>query len=577
MQYTPPVREYLFLHDEVFGGAPAARDFSREDFVAVLQGLAQLAGDRIFPAAHQADQIGTYLRPDGIVETPPEFARLYDSYVEGGWAALGVPEALGGMGLPEIAMTAKMELFGAANIAFDMYIGWGECAATMFGEFGSEQLQNIWLPKLVSGEWSGAMALTEPQCGTDLGLVKTQALRRDDGTFAITGNKIFITGGDHELSQNIIHFVLARIEGAAPGPRGLSLFIVPKHLVDESGQKTGRNSVQCIGLERKMGVHASATCALRYEAATGWLLGAPGQGLEIMFRLMNHMRRRTGAIAVGTADLAGQLAAAYVKERRQGRAPGPRNGGEQADVLLVHPDVRRTLVEIGAFSDAGRALLYYSATLTEAAQAGDVAAETRINLLTPVVKAVLSDMGFAACVEAQQIHGGHGFVCDTGIERLVRDTRVLQIAEGANGIQAIDLTLRKVLGDNGAAFSALLAEIEADIAALPVQDSIMAQTMTRAVADWKSATLTLLAARNDFEVVALAATDYLRLTGLIVLGWMWVRIAPAARRSRDKDWRAMKAARATCFANRILPETTTRRSRIESDVREIMTLSETAF
>jgi len=585
LHYRPPIAEYLFLLRDVF----KIREYSHLqgypdlDFnliESIFEEAATLSREVLLPINGQGDRQSCSLDREGRVTTPQGFKEAYRIYREAGWTGLGVPEAQGGQNLPKIVTTAVLEFFGASNQAFDMYCGWGDSAATILGQYGSPALKELFLPRLVSGEWSGSMALTEAQAGTDVGLIKTTASPQANGTFRLNGTKVFNSGAEHDLTSNIVHFVLARVQGALPGVRGLSLFLAPTFMVDADGESTSRNGITCAAIESKMGLHGSATCEMQYTDAGAYLVGELNQGLTVMFRLMNHMRRRVGAIAVGVSELAYQNAREYVAGRLQGRAPSTttRASETHADPLLEQPDVKRCLLQIAAFNEGARALLVWSSLLMDISERSSDAserhdAELRYAFLTPVLKGFLSDGAFANCVTAQQLYGGYGYVAGTGIEQLVRDVRLLSIAEGANGVQAFDLVSRQLRKGRGVAFRAIAAGIGRQIEQSSGGPSTveLANREAAALAEWERASMLLADPALSQAAVGIASSDYLYMTGLVLLGFMWLHITSSVRSGsydaeRGDDDRSRRLLRAQVFMERLLPETALRLRRIEESV-----------
>jgi acyl-CoA dehydrogenase len=595
LMYEPPVADYLFLLEHVIrlDEHRHLRGYADLDpglVATILDEIAKLSRDVLLPLNAVGDREGCKLHSDGSVTTPTGFRHAYRIYREGGWSALGVPAEHGGQDLPKVVTTAALEFSGAANQAFDMYTGWGESAAAILGAFGSEEQRAAYLPRLVSGEWSGSMALTESQAGTDIGLIRARAVRQSDGSYRVTGTKIFNSGAEHDLTDNIIHFVLARIEGAPPGVSGISLFLAPKFLFGPEGKPAQRNRISCGALEHKMGLHGNSTCVMNYDDATAWLIGEPNRGLAVMFVLMNHMRRRVGAISVGVAEIAYQNASAYVKARLQGRAlSSPKNPSSPADPLIVQPDVRRTLLAIGALNDAARALVVWSALLSDIAERSPrpeerTDASRRLTFVTPVLKAFLSDVAFENCVSAQQLFGGHGYITEMGIEQLVRDIRLGMLAEGANGVQSFDLATRQLGREGGIAAASLADDIGNEIARADEDARTRGYTraMEAALQDWQEASRWLLDRAGHREAVATGATDYLRMTGLVLLGFMWLRILAGLHRQLDSGIAqgqrlAAKYARAQFFMERLLPETRLRLNRIRCPEDTITKLAPSDF
>ena len=471
-----------------------------------------------------------------------------------------------------------------------MYPGLTNGAVAALTVHGSDELKSRFLPKMTTGEWTGTMNLTEPQCGTDLGLIKTRAVPRGDGSYAITGQKIFISAGEHDLAENIVHLVLARIEGAPAGVKGISLFLVPKYLPDAEGKPGERNGVVCGSIEHKMGIHGNSTAVLNYDGAKGWLVGEEHRGLPAMFVMMNGARLGVAVQGLSLSEVAYQNAAAYAKDRRQGRSlKGAAEPDRPADILLVHPDVRRMLLEIRAFNEAARAFLVWIAlTQDEARHAPDTkarqAAEDRLGLMTPVLKGVFTDLGFGNAVMAQQVLGGHGYIAEWGMEQFVRDARIAMIYEGANGIQALDLVGRKLPKDGGRAIMAFLGEIS-QLLGQSKDDAALAPYLgglQNALGHLQQATVWL--SRNgvaDPDNAGAASTDYMHLFGLTALGYMWTRIVKAvlARQARGDSSPALdaKLTLARFFSERMLPETGARLARLSAGAATLMTLPAEAF
>src|SRR5271157_2783909 len=451
--YKAPVSDTVFLLNDVFeyaryANAPGFSEAPIDVVEAVLTEGAKFVEEVVQPLNRVGDLEGCTRHADGSVTTPKGFKAAYKALVEGGWVGLAGDPAYGGQGLPPFLAVLFSEYECSGNLAFAMYPGLTNGAVAALTVHGSDELKSRYLRKMTTGEWTGTMNLTEPQCGTDLGLIKTRALRQGDGSFAISGQKIFISAGEHDLAENIIHLVLARIEGAPAGVKGISLFVVPKFLPDANGALSERNGVVCGSIEHKMGIHANSTCVMNYDDAQGWLVGEENRGLNAMFVMMNAARLDVAIQGLAQSEAAYQNAAAYARERLQGRSlAGVKEPGKPADPILVHPDVRRMLLEIRVFNEAARALMIWAAlSLDEAHEFPDPevrqAADDRLGLLTPVLKGMFTDAGFANAVKAQQVLGGHGYVAEWGMEQFVRDARITMIYEGANGIQALDLVGR---------------------------------------------------------------------------------------------------------------------------------------
>ncbi|WP_407523476.1 acyl-CoA dehydrogenase C-terminal domain-containing protein [Methylobacterium oryzisoli] len=594
--YKAPVEDILFLLNDVFGferynNLPGFADASPDVVEAILQEGAKLCEEVLAPLNLPGDAEGCTRREDGTVTTPKGFKAAYDAYAGGGWMGLSMPAEYGGQGLPHTLNSVMQEFTSAANLAFGMYPGLTQGAMAALLVHGTEEQKRTYLPRMVEGAWTGTMNLTEPHCGTDLGLLKTRAVPNPDGSYSITGTKIFISAGEHDLSDNIIHLVLARIEGAPAGTKGISLFVVPKVLVNPDGSLGERNGVSCGSIEHKMGIHANATCVMNYDSATGWLVGEANRGLNAMFVMMNEARLAVGIQGLGQSEVAYQNAVAYAKDRLQGRAlTGAKAADKPADPIIVHPDVRRALMTIRAFNEAARALVLWTALQADIAHRSDdpaerQAAEDHMGLMTPVVKGVLTDKGFDNAVAAQQMFGGHGYIEEWGMSQFVRDARITQIYEGANGIQAMDLVGRKLPRDGGRAMMRLLQEIDtfckenaAEAALKPYLGPLAA-----AVGDLQKATMWLMQnAMAKPDNAGAAATDYMHLMGLVALGYMWARIARAAVTAKAEGRGAesrMDARLATgrFFMERMLPETATRLARISAGADAVMALPAEMF
>ena len=593
--YKAPVSDTLFLLGDVFGygklaNAPGFSDAPLDVVEAVLSEGAKFVEEVIQPLNRVGDIEGCKRNDDGSVTTPKGFKQAYKGLVEGGWVGLSGDPAYGGQGLPSFMGALFGEYECSANIAFSMYPGLTRGAVAALAAHGDDDLKARYLPKLTVGEWSGTMNLTEPQCGTDLGLIKTKAVPQADGSYAITGQKIFISAGEHDLTDNIIHLVLARIEGAPAGTKGISLFLVPKFLPNADGGVGERNGVVCGSIEHKMGIHGNSTAVLNYDDAKGWLVGEEHRGLPAMFVMMNGARLGVAVQGLGISEVAYQNAAAYAKERRQGRSlKGAAEPDKPADPILVHPDVRRMLLEIRAFNEAARALLVWIAvTQDEARLLPDpkmrAAAEDRLGLITPVLKGVFTDYGFANAVKAQQVLGGHGYIAEWGMEQFVRDARIAMIYEGANGVQALDLVGRKLPKDGGRAIMAFFGEISGFLAANK-DDAALAPylgALKSSLGHLQQATMWLQAnGLKDPDNAGAASYDYMHLIGLTALGFMWARIVKAvmARQARAESTPDLDAKLivAKFFNERMLPETAAHLARLSAGAATLMALPAEAF
>jgi acyl-CoA dehydrogenase len=593
--YKAPVSDTVFLLRDVFdyaryANSPGFSEAPSDVVETVLSEGAKFVEEVLQPLNRIGDFEGCKRNDDGGVTTPKGFKQAYKSLVEGGWVGLAGDPAYGGQGLPSFLAVLLSEYANSANVAFWMYPGLTNGAVAALTVHGGNDLKSRYLPKMTTGEWTGTMCLTEPHCGTDLGLIKTRAVPSADGSYAITGQKIFISAGEHDLAGNIVHLVLARIEGAPPGVKGISLFLVPKFLPDSDGKPGERNGVVCGSIEHKMGIHGNATAVLNFDEAKGWLVGEEHRGLPAMFVMMNGARLGVAVQGLGISEVAYQNAAAYAKERRQGRSlKGPAEPDKSADLLLVHPDVRRLLLEIRAFNEAARALLIWAALAQdEARHAPDAktrqAADDRLSLLTPVLKGVFTDYGFANAVKAQQVLGGHGYIAEWGMEQFVRDARIAMIYEGANGVQALDLVGRKLAKDGGRAVMALFGEINGFLAANK-DDPVLAPYLgglESSLGDLQQATMWLSAnGLKDPDNAGAASTDYMHLMGLSALGYMWARIVKAvlARQASGDSTPALdaKLTLAKFFNERMLPETAAHLARLSAGAATLMALPAEAF
>ncbi len=559
--YTPPLADVRFVLDRVLG---LDGEIDADLTEAILDGAGRFAAEVIAPLNPVGDRAGCTRHADGTVTTPPGFREAYAQYQQAGWGTLALPEVHGGQGLPHVLATVVEEFLNSACHAFNMYPGLTHGAVQVLIERGSDELRSAYLPKLVSGEWLGTMALTEPQAGTDLGLIRTRAEPQADGRFALHGEKIFCSGGEQDLTDNIVHLVMARLPDAPKGTRGISLFLVPKVLPDGT-----RNTATCTAIEHKMGIRGSATCAMLFEGAQGWLIGGPGEGLAAMFLMMNAARLSCGNQGLAQAELAYQNAVAYVLERRQGRVPG---SAAPADPLIVHADVRRLLMDARAFIEGFRALVLWTAWQIDQGE------DELVSLLTPVLKAYGTDKGFETAVQMQQLFGGHGYIAEWGMEQIVRDARVPMLYEGANGVQALDLAGRKLLRDEGAATGRLFAMIEAECDAAAVELADVAAPLREAVGEARAAADWLLAhGKTDADALGAGSYAFLQLMGLLAVGWMWLRLAAAALPQADQALESAKLATARHYAGRALPEASTLRRRVEAGAATITALPAEAF
>ena len=593
--YKAPVEHTLFLLEDVLGIAdyadlPGFADTGPDMLRAILGEGARLCEETWAPTNLEGDRTGCRHAPDGSVTTPESFKAAYRSYCEGGWLGLAVPEEFGGQGLPSLLNTVMQEYASSANLALAMYPGLTQGAIAALLVHGSQEQKETYVPRLASGEWSGTMNLTEPHCGTDLGLIRTRATPNGDGSYALNGTKIFISSGEHDLTGNIVHLVLARIDGAPAGTKGISLFVVPKFMLEPDGAPGARNAVSCGAIETKMGIHGNATCVMNYDGATGWLVGEENRGLAAMFVMMNEARLAVGVQGLAVSEVACQNAVAYAQDRLQGRAlTGPQNPDGPADPIIVHPDVRRTLMEIKAVNEAARALILWTSLRSDIAhrspdpQARQDALDF-MGLLTPVVKGVFTDYGFANAVAAQQMFGGHGYIEEWGMSQFVRDARIAMIYEGANGIQAMDLVGRKLAKDGGRAVMSFFDEVSRYCREQGENEAMQPFTtpLAESLGHLQQATMWFMnnaMARPDNA--GAGATDYMHLFGLVAMGYMWAKMAEAAlRRSAEPTMRRTMEARLATghhFMQRILPETALRMKRIETGADTTMALAADQF
>ncbi|MDT3684553.1 MAG: acyl-CoA dehydrogenase C-terminal domain-containing protein [Pseudorhodoplanes sp.] len=595
--YTAPVEDVLFLLNDVFhierqNNLPGFADATPDVVEAMLVESGKLCSEVLFPLNARGDAQGCTRHEDGRVTTPDGFKEAYRQLVEGGWIGLSCPVEFGGQGLPATLTTVVNEFLASSNLAFSMYSGLIQGAVAAIVTHASDELKHKFLPKMISGEWAGTMNLTEPHCGTDLGLLRTKAVKQADGSYKISGTKIFISGGEQDLTDNIIHLVLARIEGAPAGTKGISLFIVPKVNVNDDGSLGQRNGVSCGSIEHKMGIHGNATCVMNYDNATGFLIGEENRGLNAMFVMMNEARLAVGLQGLALSEVAYQNAVAYTKERLQGRAlTGPKFPDKPADPIIVHPDVRRTLLTIRAFNEAARAFVLWASLFGDIAHRSSDAkekqhAEDMMGLLTPVVKGVLTDLGFANAVSAQQMYGGHGYITETGAEQFVRDARIPMIYEGANGIQALDLVGRKLPKDGGRALQAFFAEVQGFLNAHKDDEGLKPYMgpVNVSLGHLQQATMWFMAnAMTKPDNAGAGATDYMHLFGLVALGYMWLRIVKAANEKlaagaggREQALRN-KLIVGKFFVERMLPETAAHLARISAGAGSVMQMAAEGF
>ena len=594
MAYTAPVRDFTFILNEVLeidrhANQPGFEDVSADLVGQILEEGAKFAEEVIAPINRIGDQEGCKLSDGGVVTGPTGWKEAYQQMVEAGWPALSAHTEFGGQGMPAVIGMAFGQMTAAASAAFSMYPGLTAGAYAGIHANGSEELKAKYLPKMATGEWGGTMNLTEPQCGTDLGMVRTKAVPNGDGSYSITGQKIWISAGEHDFTDNIIHTVLARVEGAPAGIKGLSLFVVPKVLVNEDGSLGERNGVVCAGLEHKMGIHGNATCVMAYENATGWLVGEEGRGMNNMFVVMNEARLGTGlqGLAIGTA--AYQAAVEFAKDRIQGRSlTGPKAPDQAADPIIVHPDVRRMLLESKAFVEGGQALVLWTALQADLQGSADEATATKakdyMGLITPVVKAYLTDKGFHVASLAMQVHGGSGYTEHFPASQYLRDARITMIYEGTNGIQALDLVGRKLPAQGGRAIMSWFSDIDAFVAENGAEGPIKPFVDGLADAKKKLQEATMWLMQNGMgnpDNAGAASTDYLNIFGVTALAYMWAQMAKAAQAQVDAGstdpYYANKLMTGRYFVERILPDAGAHLKKLKTGADVLMQMPAEAF
>ena len=594
--YTAPTRDTRFIINEMldlesYAELPGFEAASADVTDAVINEGGKFCAEVLAPINQSGDQEGCTRHEDGSVTAPKGFKEAFDQFREAGWGTLSQPEEFGGQGMPHVLGFAFEEFVSSANQAFGMYPGLTNGAVSALLAKGSQEQKEKYLPKMISNEWTGTMNLTEPHCGTDLGMIRTKAEPQGDGSYAITGTKIFISAGEHDMADNIIHLVLAKTPGAPDSTKGISLFVVPKFLVEEDGSIGERNGVVCGSIEHKMGIHGNATCVLNYDGAKGWLVGEENKGLAAMFIMMNAARLGVGIQGLSQAEVAYQNAVAYALDRRQGRAlTGPAEPEQQADPIFVHPDVRRMLMDAKAFTEGMRALCLWGALQVDlshkaATEEEREQADMLIGLLTPVIKGYGTDKGYEVATNMQQVFGGHGYIEEWGMSQFVRDARIAQIYEGTNGVQAMDLCGRKLAQKGGAAVQAFFKVVGDDIAEAKGDEMLapLAEALEKALGQQQAATMWFMqnAMQNPNHLGA-GAHHYMHIMGIVTLGWMWLRMAKVAQTALaagtdDKAFYEAKLTTARYYMDRYLPDAGALRRKLETGSDSMMALGEDAF
>ncbi|MXO85272.1 acyl-CoA dehydrogenase [Altererythrobacter aurantiacus] len=594
--YTAPTKDARFIINDVLNLASYNNldgfEQATDDMIeAVVNEAGKFTAEVLAPLNPVGDEKGCVRHEDGSVTTPEGFKEAFEQYRESGWGTVAAPEEFGGQGLPHVLGFAVEEFMSTANMAFAMYPGLTTGAISALIAAGSEEQKQKYVPNMISGKWLGTMNLTEPHCGTDLGLIRTKAEPQADGSYAITGTKIFISAGEHDLTENIIHLVLAKTPGAPDSSKGISLFVVPKVLVNDDGSLGERNGVTCGSIEEKMGIHGNATCVLNYDGAKGWMVGEENRGLAAMFVMMNAARLGVGIQGLSQAEVAYQNAVAYALDRRQGRAlTGPADPEAQADPIFVHPDVRRMLMDGKAFTEGMRALCLWGALQVDLTHRGATEedrerADTLISLLTPVIKGYGTDKGYEVATNMQQVFGGHGYVREWGVEQYVRDARIAMIYEGTNGVQAMDLCGRKLAQKGGAAIQAFFAMCDEEIAAAKDDERLagLADALDKALGQQKAATMWFMqnAMQNPNNLGA-GAHHYMHIMGIVTIGLMWLKMAKVAQAklaegTQDEAFYETKVATAQYYMDRFLPDVGALRRKLEAGSGSLMALDEDCF
>ena len=593
--YKAPLRDFQFvLHELInlqkYSNLPGFEEATPDIVDAILVEGAKLAENVIQPLNLPADEEGCHWK-DGVVTTPKGFKQAYDIYVEGGWQGLTANPEYGGQGLPQSLGLAISEMMVAANWGFAMYPGLTKGATEAIEAHATDALKKMYIPNMISGKWTGTMNLTEPHCGTDLGLMRTKAEPQADGSYNISGTKIFISAGEHDLTENIIHLVLAKIPGGPAGIKGISLFIVPKFMVNEDGSLGAHNKVACGSIEEKMGIHSNATCVMNYDGAIGYLIGEEHKGMRAMFTMMNEARLGVGLQGLAIGDVSYQNAVIYANERLQGRAlTGAVNKDAAADPIIVHADVRRMLMNARAFNEGARALVLWTGVQIDQYRKSDDAkirerAEDLVALLTPVIKSYMTDKGLEGAIQAQQVFGGHGYIRENGMEQFVRDARIAPIYEGTNGVQAMDLVGRKLPMNGGRAVRAFFEDVQKFIDDNKGDEKMAPFTkpLAKALGQMQQATMWLMQnAMTAPDNAGAGAHNYLTLTALVTFGWFWAQMARVAQDSldagpSDPDFYKNKLITARYFMSHVLPDAGACLAKVEAGAENIMALDAAAF
>ncbi len=594
--YKAPVRDTKFVLNEVlnieqYAALPGFSELTPDLLSAVLEEGAKLVEEVLQPLNQVGDEVGCTRNDDGSVTTPPGFKEAYDQFVAGGWAGLASDPEYGGQGLPHVIHTAFEEYAVSANMSFNMYVGLTLGATAAITAVGSDEQKRRYIPPMVEGRWAGTMNLTEPHCGTDLGLLRTKAIAQEDGTYKISGTKIFISAGEHDLSENIIHLVLAKMSDSPDSVKGISLFVVPKMMINDDGSLGGPNAVSCGSIEEKMGIHGNATCVMNYDGAIGYLIGEKNKGMRAMFIMMNAARLLVGLQGLAQSEVAYQNGLVYAKERLQGRSlNGPQNFEDKADPIIVHPDVRRMLLNIKAFNEGARALMLWGSLQVDLSHSARTEEERQraddlVGLMTPVIKGFFTDKGYENATNAQQCLGGHGYIREWGMDQFVRDARIAMIYEGTNGIQALDLVGRKLALNGGRALKTYLGIVLTFLAQQSEEErmSEFTKKLQSAVGDLQAATQWLMSnAVTRPDNAGAASVPYLHLMGLVALGHMWANIArismaALAKGASDPGFYETKLTTARYYFSHMLPETAIHRARVEAGANNMMELAAEAF